>query len=259
MAISLIGFGAIGQGLVRLLHERGDTHLEVTSALVRDPARYVGVDDVRIAASIDELLAAEPDVVAEVAGHNALREHGPTVLRHGIDLLFLGVGALSDAAFETELRQAAREGGSQALIVSGAIGGLDALAAAAIGGLTLVRHTTRKPAATLLPAEEARGLTGPRELFRGAAREGVVLFPESVNVAAAVSLAGIGFDRTELCVIADPVVTRNQHTVEAEGEFGTLRLELHNQPSDANPKTGRLVAMSLLHQLMKRTAPIVIG
>ena len=96
-------------------------------------------------------------------------------------------------------------------------------------------------------------------LFSGSAREGVLRFPESVNVAAAVSLAGIGFDKTQLCVIADPSIDRNRHEVVADGVFGHLRFEIANIPSDANPKTGRLVAMSVVHALRKRVSQLVIG
>jgi aspartate dehydrogenase len=96
-------------------------------------------------------------------------------------------------------------------------------------------------------------------LFRGTAREAALKFPESVNVAAAVSLSGIGFDRTEVRVVADPTVTRNQHIVEAEGAFGSLRLEIMNIPSDTNPRTARLVAMCVVHTLLQRRSSFLIG
>ena len=111
----------------------------------------------------------------------------------------------------------------------------------------------------MLAPAEAADLTEPRELFRGSAREGALRFPESINVAAAVSLAGLGLDRTEVCVIADPTVDRNSHEVVAQGEFGELRFEIHNIPTDANPKTGRLVAMSIVHALRQRHAALVVG
>jgi aspartate dehydrogenase len=98
-----------------------------------------------------------------------------------------------------------------------------------------------------------------REVFRGNAREGALRFPESINVAAAVSLAGIGLDRTEVRVLADPAVTRNHHEVVAEGPFGALRFEIANIPSEANPKTGRLVALSIVQALLRRRAALVVG
>ena len=136
--------------------------------------------------------------MVELAGHAALRCHGPNVLRAGIDLLILAVGALADPDTERAIREAARAGRSRAIVVSGGIGGLDAIASASAGQLTRVTHYTRKPARALLPPDEASALQEPRELFAGSAREGALQFPESINVAAAVSLAGIGLDRTEV-------------------------------------------------------------
>src|SRR5262249_57742614 len=135
------------------------------------------------------------------------------VLRAGIDLLMVSVGALADPSVERAILASACAGGGRAIVVSGAIGGLDALAAAAVGGLTSVTHITRKPARALLSPDEAAILTEPRELFCGTAREGALRFPESINVAAAVSLAGIGLDRTEVRVLADPTIERNHHQV----------------------------------------------
>jgi aspartate dehydrogenase len=210
-------------------------------------------------ATIEALLAARPEVVVDAAGHAALRARGPAVLRAGCDLLMLSVGALADPALEDEIRAAARAGGARARVASGGIGALDAIASAAVGGLERVTHTVRKPARTLMDPREAATLAAPREMFRGPARQGVLLFPESINVAAAVSLAGIGLDQTEVCVIADPAARRNQHEVVAEGAFGRLRFEIENIPREENPRTGRLVAMSVVHELLQRRAFLSVG
>jgi aspartate dehydrogenase len=180
-------------------------------------------------------------------------------LRSGRDLIIVSVGALAGPGVYDEIVAAARAGNAQARIVSGAIGGLDALAAAALAGLTRVTHTTRKPARTLLAVDEAASLTGPREVFRGTAREAALRFPESVNVAAAVSFAGLGLDRTEVRVVADPALTRNQHHVEAEGAFGALRVEIDNVPTPSNPRTARLAALSVIQALRKIRSPLVVG
>jgi aspartate dehydrogenase len=254
LRVGLIGLGAIGLGVLHLL--RDDADIEVVGAVVRDADKPRAL---LTCTSLDDLLALRPDVVVEVGGHDALRCHGPSVLRAGIDLIMLSVGALADPKLEVELTCAARDGGARAIVASGAIGGLDAIAAAAIGGLERVTHTTRKPARALLDADEAARLTAPRELFRGTAREGALLFPENINVAAAVSLAGLGLDRTTVCVVADPSLTRNTHEVVAEGTFGELRFEIRGIPSDDNPRTGRIVAMSVVHTLRQLRAPLVIG
>jgi aspartate dehydrogenase len=110
-----------------------------------------------------------------------------------------------------------------------------------------------------LLGDEAESLTEARELYRGPAREAARLFPESVNVSAAVSLAGIGFDRTEVRVVADPNIDRNTHQVEAEGAFGSLRFEIRNVPTDENPRTGRLTAMSVVSCLLQPRVPLALG
>lgn len=258
MRVGLIGCGAIGQEVVRLADPAAAGACDFVAALVRDPAKPRGVD-VPVVGTLGALLAAGPEVVVECAGHGGLREHGAAVLRAGCDLVMVSVGVCAVPGVLDDLVAAAVAGGAQATVASGAIGALDAISAAAVQGLERVTHTTRKPPRTLLPPDEAAALTEAREVFRGSAREGALLFPESINVAAAVSLAGIGLDRTEVRVLADPAVSRNHHVVEAAGGFGALRFEIANVPSDANPRTGRLVAMSILRTLMLRRAPLIVG
>lgn len=259
LRVGLIGLGAIGSRVITLASEHAGESIEFVGALVQDASRPRENGDIPVVTTTAELLALQPDVVVEAAGHDALRMHGPAILRAGCDLLFLGVGALADPNLETTIREAAIEGGATAQVASGAIGALDAISSAAVGGINRVTHNVRKPARTLLPHDEAEQLTGPRELFRGPAREGALIFPESINVAAAVSLAGIGLDRTEVCVIADPAVDRNQHEVEVEGDFGWMRFEIRGIPTEDNPKTGRIVAMSIVRHLMQRRASFRIG
>jgi aspartate dehydrogenase len=254
----LIGLGSIGLSLVDLANEQAD-EIEIVGALVREPWRERPGIAIPVVGTAAELLKLRPSVVAEVAGHEGLQQHGPSILRAGIDVVIVAVGALAEPATEAALLDAARAGGARLRIASGAIGGLDAIAAARFGGLARVTHTTRKPPASLLSEAEAASLSEPLELFRGSAREGALKFPESINVAAAVSFAGLGLDRTEVVVLADPAVDRNRHVVEASGAFGELRFEIANVPSERNPRTGRLTAMSVLHELLKREATLAVG
>jgi aspartate dehydrogenase len=255
----IIGLGAIGQRVVELAAEHAPGDIEFIGALVQDPLKPRPDHGIPMVATVHDLLALNPEVIVEAAGHEALRAHGPAILRSGCDLLFLGVGALADPELEHIIVDAAIEGGATAQVASGAIGALDAISAAAIGGIEKVTHNVRKPARTLLPHDQADALTGPLEMFRGPAREGALLFPESINVAAAVSLAGVGLDDTEVCVIADPAVSRNQHEVEVEGSFGWMKFEIRGIPTEENPKTGRIVAMSVVRQLLRRRAPLRVG
>jgi aspartate dehydrogenase len=259
LRVGLIGLGAIGQAVARLARERADGAVEIIGAVVRDPSRPRPDASVPVVPSVKALLALRPDVVVEACGHAGLKEHGPHVLRAGCDLIMVSVGVFAEPGVLEEMIAAAEAGRAQAKVASGAIGALDAIAAAAVGGLTRVTHTTRKPARTLMGAADAAALTEAREVFRGSAREGALKFPESINVAAAVSLAGIGLDRTEVCVLADPTIERNMHTVVAEGAFGRLQFDIQGIPTDENPRTGRLVAMSVMRTLLLRRAPIIVG
>lgn len=259
LRVGLIGLGAVGQGVLTLAPSAPCASIRVVGALVQRPDRVRGGGEVELVTSVDALLALQPDIVLEAGGHDALREHGPTVLRSGRDLLMVSVGALADPALEADIRDSARRGGCRARIVSGAIGGLDALASAAVGGLDRVVVTSRKPAHTLVSAEDLAGFMEAREIFNGTAREAALRFPESVNVAAAVSLAGLGFDRTQVCVVADPTIDRNRHEFIAEGAFGSMRVEMSNVPTTLNPKTARLVSMSAIHALCQHRAELEVG
>ena len=257
LRVGLIGLGTIGQGVIRLLRQQPTHDVEIIAALVRDPSRPRGVDT-PVVSTLNDLLALRPDVIVELAGHDGLRQHGAAVLRAGFPLIALSVGVLAHPEVYDELLEAAEEGGSQMKVASGAVGALDAIAAAKQGGLERVTHTVRKPPSTLF-GPDAEPLSEPKTVFTGYAREAALAYPESVNVTAAVSLAGLGLDRTEVRIIADPGVNRNQHEIEAEGAFGRLKFEIQGIPTAENPRTGRLVAMSIVNTLLALRSPVIIG
>jgi aspartate dehydrogenase len=196
----------------------------------------------------------------DVAGHEALRKYVIPVLEAGRDLMTLSVGAFADPTLLETVQSTARRTGQRVLVPSGAIGGLDMITAAALAPIDSVTHTTRKPPRAFT-AEQLGSSDLPTEpllLFDGPARDGVGRYPENVNVAAAVSLSGIGLDRTRLRVYADPTVVRNTHEVEVMGHFGRLFLRVENEPSD-NPKTGRVVPLSVAKAIRNLSAPMVFG
>lgn len=262
--VGLLGYGTVGREVCELVQDGAAGAAEIVGALVRDPARYAAAARRRHIAFVDRtaaLLDLRPDVVVEAGGHDAFRQHVPAILEAGVDVLALSVGALADAATDAAIRSAAERGGARLRVVSGAIAGLDAISAAAVGRIERVTHLVRKPPAALLPADEAEAVVAAgleREVFAGTAREAALLFPANVNVVAAVSLAGIGLDRTEARVIADPAVSRNTHEVHAEGWFGRLQVRIENTPSD-NPKTGRIVALSVVRALRAYGEVVVVG
>ncbi len=263
LPVAIVGFGSVGRGLADLVRGGAAGPVEVVGVLVRDPARYADIAadwQWPFVDSAEDLLALHPRVAVEAAGHGGLRQHAPALLGAGVDVIAISVGAFSDHALLTALLDAARAGGARLRVASGAIAGLDAIGAAAVLGLDEVTHTVRKPPASLLPAEDAREVVRSGQaqvVYEGPAREAARLFPENVNVTAAVSLAGLGLDRTHVRVIADPAVSRNTHEVVARGAFGSLEVRMQNVPSQ-NPKTGRIVAPSLARALRSYTDTLVI-
>ena len=263
--VVVIGAGAVGRQLAVLIVDGAagaTSHL--AGFLVRDADRHRDLGllhRVPVVTSVADAVALRPDVVVEAAGHEAMRSTVPELLAAGIDVLAISAGALADPATAAAIGQAADRGGSRLRIPSGAIAGLDAISAAAVGRVDRVVHTVRKPPIALLDADAAAAVVAggvATTLFEGTAREAALRFPANVNVVAAVSLAGIGFDRTTARVIADPAVTRNTHEVLVEGDFGRLEIAIANTPSE-NPKTGLIVALSLARVLRGASEAIVVG
>ena len=259
LRVGLVGYGTIGQAVARIVAERALDDITLVGVLVRHPTLAHPSEGIKIVKTLATLFDLQPDVIVEAAGHNGLREHGPTILQAGIDLILISVGALADPIFFQTLLKAAQSGNAQVKVASGAIGALDALSSASFGRLTRVIHTLRKPPSVLLDSEEAAQLMTPREIFRGNARQAVQQFPEFLNVAAAVALAGKGFDETEVRVLADPAIGHSMHEILAEGEFGVFRFEIENTPNSAPARGAKLVAMSIVHALLLRRTFFLLG
>jgi aspartate dehydrogenase len=263
--IALVGCGAIGSSMLELL--QADTALRVAAIVVPvDTVESTRPTAERLApgARVVSTVPLEGiDLVVEAAGHAAIEAHVLPALRRGTPCVVASVGALSAAGFAEQLEAAARSGGTQVQLIAGAIGAIDALAAARIGGLDEVRYTGRKPPRAWkgTPAEQGRDLDalgGETVIFEGSAREAATLYPKNANVAATVSLAGLGLDRTRVRLIADPAVADNVHTVEAQGAFGSFELTMRNKPLAANPKTSALTVYSAVRALRNRVAALAI-
>jgi aspartate dehydrogenase len=265
-AVALIGCGGIAQDVVAALRASPASGVTIVGALARlgrgEDVR-AKLDGIDVVETFEALLARKPSIVAEVAGQQAVVEHGANVLRSGIDCLIISVGALADPALLAHLKSAASEGASRILLPAGAIGGIDAIAAMRVAGLTSVRYRSRKPPAAWRgsPAEKVADLgklTQRTVLYKGTAGEAALLYPQNANVAAAVALAGLGFDATEVELVADPDAPGNVHEIEAEGAAGRFAIQLQGKPSRSNPKTSALAAMSVARALINENATIVI-
>lgn len=254
--VSMIGCGAIGMGVMELLKSDPEVifdlvivpqaALEGAGARVRllSPHARVGVG----------LDGSRPDLLIECAGHRAIEEHIIPALESGIPCMVVSVGALSEVGLAERMEQAAQRGKTHVQLLSGAIGAIDALAAARIGGLDSVVYTGRKPPCAWkgTPAEhlfDLDALSNATVIFQGSAREAARLYPKNANVAATLSLAGLGLDHTEVCLMADPGVADNVHHVVASGAFGSFELTMRGKPLAANPKTSALTVFSVVRAL----------
>ena len=263
--VGLIGYGGIAQDVLTALRST-KSGVEIVGALCR-PGRAekasAALPGIQIVESLNSLLARNTEVVAEVAGQKAVAEYGPGVLLRGVDLLVISIGALAELKVLEAFREAALEGGSRILLPAGAIGGIDAIAAMRVGGLDAVRYRSRKPPAAWRgsPAEKVADLDKLFKrtlLYRGTAGEAALLYPQNANVAAAVALAGLGFDATEVELVADPEAPGNVHEIEAEGAAGRFAISLQGRPSSTNPKTSALAALSVARALLNLDTTIVI-
>ena len=262
--IALIGFGAIGRSLAQRAFALGG--LGIATIVVRT-ARIAEVqaqlDQLGLQARAVDAVPADATVALECAGHEALHAHVLPALSSGIECAVLSVGALSESGLPEKLEAAARSGNTRLTLLSGAMGGIDALAAARLAGLSEVIYTGRKPPQGWKgsPAEAIVNLDtliSATPIFEGSARDAARLYPKNANVAATLSLAGIGLDATRVRLIADPAVTENIHEVEARGAFGAMNLIMRGKPLADNPKTSALTVLSALRFLVNRSGAIAV-
>jgi aspartate dehydrogenase len=269
--VTLIGFGAIGRAVFARV--TGLANLRVTQVVVsaKDVAQLQKEMDAGVGAGVavrDRLSvpAAQPGVatvVLECAGHSALKTHVLQALESGQECGVLSVGALSEVGLPELLADAAVRGKTQVHLLAGAIGGIDAIAAARLAGLTHVTYTGRKPPSGWrgTPAEAVVSLENIAQsaiILEATAREAARLYPKNANVAATVSLAGLGLDATRVCLIADPTITENVHEIHVVGAFGEMRIEMRGKPLADNPKTSALTVLSALRFLHNRANPLTI-
>ncbi len=249
MKIGLIGNGAIAGFVQNALKQRPHS---VDAILVRQ-ARVADNPNIHVGSVQD--FSEDLDLVIDCAGHAALAMHGPAVLARGIDLVTVSLGALADESVLQSLEAAAHTGNAKLHLASGAIGALDCLQAARVGHLENVTYVGRKPPTGWRdsPAEQKIDLaalkTGAKTHFEGTAREAALAYPKNANVAAAVALAGVGFDKTSVRLIADADVSANIHEIEAIGDFGSFTFRINGQSLPDNPRSSALAAMSVISKL----------
>jgi aspartate dehydrogenase len=244
----MIGFGSIGK--------------RVAERLAREPGAPPLVAVLKRGGSLAEFIAARPAIALECASCEWLSEHGATILAAGIDLVPLSLTALADEAIERRLMEAAHAGPGRLEIVPGAVGSLDLLAIAREEGLARVVYRQvkspamwqRTPAGTLADL----GAIRTRTVFRrGSVREVARHLPHNLNTSVGVALAGLGLDRTEAELVADPAINETAHEVDIEAAAGNATLRLGGRPVGSNDPVD-YTTFSLLRLLKRRDARVAI-
>ncbi|WP_432352917.1 aspartate dehydrogenase [Sporosarcina sp. A2] len=259
MKIGIIGTGNIATFLLDQVQKNNDYDGEISAVFGRNQeiglqlSERFGVD---FYSDFQKFLETPMDIVVEAATAEVARMYAKDIVKSNKDLVVSSIGVFSDIEFLDELSVLTEANDVHIYLPSGAIGGLDLLQSAnALNGLNKVGITTRKSPGSL-------GMDKVYEeeiLFEGSAREAVKRFPKNVNVALILALAGIGVEKTTVRVVVDPNVTQNTHTIEAEGDFGKMHLQVENTPMVHNPKTSLLAALSILATLQNKDRSVKIG
>lgn len=265
LGVGLIGCGSMGSELARAV-QRGDA----------GAAKIVGVFDKYVPGrrALAKALESHPrevdtvsdmlrlpdlDLVIECASQAVVLAHAEEILSTGKSMLVMSSGALITQGFMRKILVAADASGAKVYIPSGAVGGIDALRAARplLEEVTIV--STKKPISLTgspgFTEWEEKDITGPTVIYEGSAAEAVRLFPANVNVAATVSMAGIGPDRTKVRVVADPDSPGNVHEIKAVSKAGKFSFRFENIPHETNPKTSFLAVLAAIETLRSICEP----
>lgn len=266
LKIGVIGCGTIGAQICQAI-DAGLVRADLIGICDPDRTKIDGLSR-HLKKPVPILSQSEVIRAADLVVEAVSRAVAPTVIREALlaakDVVVMSVGGLIEWAAEAV--QLAERSGARIYVPTGAIAGLDALKGAMVGGVSRVTLTTRKPPKALAGApyfsEHPIDLAGLQEetvIFSGSAEKAIPAFPANINVAAALSLAGIGAEKTEVRIIADPASDKNIHEIEAEGAFGRLFVRMENVPSPHNPKTSYMAALSAIALLRRITSTLVVG
>jgi len=263
LRIALIGWGAINRRVAELLSLRSSNDVSIMAICEQETARVDSVPpNAQILTTPEKLAALELDLVLEAASRDAVVLWGDSALRSARAFVVASTSAFCDTALLDRLIRLAEEFGSQIIVPTGALAGIDALAAASALPLDTVIHRIVKPPAAWrgTPAESLTtldGLTRAVTFYSGTAREAAAQFPKNANVAVISALAGIGLDRTRVELAADPDVRDNVHMLSVAGAFGKLEMRIENRPLASNPKSSEMAALSLVRIVENRVKTLV--
>jgi len=254
MKLGIIGCGAIGTDVAIAADKMEEIEkiflYDINGMLAEKLREKVKKSEIK---NVEEFLD-NVDVVFEAASQKAVKDYAEKALVKGKDIIIMSIGSLFDDNFRLKLENIAREKKCKIYLPSGAVCGIDGVLSASIEKIYEVTLVTTKPPHALGTKN------GKREvIFEGTARDAVKKFPKNINVAANLSIAGIGFDDTRVEIVVDPVATRNSHKILAHGKFGRLRAEVENMPNPNNPGSSYLASLSAIATLKRIINPIQIG
>ncbi len=257
--VAIIGGGALGAVLAENMKDKLKDRYEITGILTRTPAKNLAEKvGCRAYESLGELLAERPDHVVEIAGIAAVAEHGAKILREGIDLIVVSVGALANEELYGSLRQAAAESGSKLYVASGAIGGFDLMRTFAVMGPMEARIENSKAPENLEGAPYLAGRIlsrrDPEIIFEGSVGEAIVGFPKNVNVAVATDLA-VSCD-TDVLIQSVPGLQRNRHVIRLSNRTAEAEIAISSDPDPQNPKSSTFTAWSVIALLDNLDSPV---
>ncbi|HZJ96474.1 MAG TPA: aspartate dehydrogenase [Oligella sp.] len=252
--LAIIGYGAIAKdvliALSALLEKHAVEVLIVKRSALSEAEQSTLPPFVRVSQDPNQLWEFKADLVIEAAGQTSVAQFVPACLSSGADVLITSIGALANSDLYSSLRRVAEQFNSRILLPAGAIAGLDYLQSIKDTEGVQVLYESHKPVSAWLPELKALGLNAdsvkePLLLFEGSAAEAATRYPQNLNVAATLAIAGIGMDKTRVRVLVNPSLSQNQHHILVTSPFGEMRLQLSNTPSPSNPKSSWVVAQSI--------------
>jgi aspartate dehydrogenase len=259
MRITIVGCGSIGSKLAKAADEMAEVKRIYLMDIRKDVAEKVasGLKKAIVINSVEEELY-HTDLVIEAAAQDAAKEMLPAVVSRGVDVMIMSVGSLVDDDFRKMVFEKAKVSEARVYIPTGALCGTDGLRSASVDELDEVELITMKGPKSLagVPYMIEKGIdvdkiTERTTVYSGFAREAVKIFPKNINVAATVSLLGIGFDRTKVTVVLDPEIKSNSHELRISGRFGNMTCHTYNYPEPDNPKTSHLATLSAISALKR--------
>ena len=254
MKLGIIGCGAIGTDVANEADKMKEIEKIYLHDIKKDASnkliKYLKKAEIR---PVKDFLE-DVDIVFEAASQGAVDEYAEEVIKAGKDLVIMSVGKLLDNEFMKNIEKIAKEKKCRIYLPSGAVCGIDGVLSASIDTIDEVTLVTTKPSESLNKKVNRRMI-----LYDGNARNAVKKFPMNINVAASLALAGIGFEKTKVKIVVDPVATRISHKILAHGRFGRLRAEVENMPNPNNPRSSYMASLSAIATLKRIVNPIQIG